>query len=371
MAAYFETKDLSVGYHGSCLIHGISLTVQRGEIVTLIGPNGAGKSTILKTLTKQLEPLGGAAYLDGKSLAQLSYKDLARQTAVVLTQRVDPELMTCWDVVAAGRYPYTGRMGLLSAEDEAITAQAMEAVTVLNLAQRPFSAISDGQRQRVLLARAICQQPQLLVLDEPTSFLDVRHKLELLALLRKMAREQGITVLLSLHEIDLAQKVSDKLLCVKGEEISFFGTPEEVFQEQRIRELYDLEERAYNVAYGSLELPRPQGEPQVLVLSGGGGGIPLFRRLQREDRPFASAILYENDVELPLARALAAQVVTERPFGPMGEAAFDQARQLLECCQEVWAADFALGPWNQPMAQLLALARQQGKLRQFSGEERA
>lgn len=371
MAAFFETKALSVGYQGNCLIHGIDLTVERGEIVTLIGPNGAGKSTILKTLTKQLEPLGGVVYLDGRSLAQLSYKELAQQQAVLLTQRVEPELMTCWEVVAAGRYPYTGRMGLLTAQDEAIGVRAMEAMTVLDLAQRPFSAISDGQRQRVLLARAICQEPRLLVLDEPTSFLDVRHKLELLALLRKMAREQGLSVLLSLHEIDLAQKVSDKLLCVKGEEISFFGTPEEVFQAERIQELYELEPGAYNTAFGSLELSRPKGEPQVLVLSGGGGGIPLFRRLQREDRPFAAAILYENDVELPLARALAAQVVTERPFGPMGQEAFQRARQLLERCQEVWAAELNLGPWNQPMAELVALARQEGKLRAISQEKRA
>ena len=147
----------------------------------------------------------------------------------MLTERMKPELMTCHDVVATGRYPYTGRLGVLSGEDENKVDEALMAVHAQELGIRNFLEISDGQRQRILLARAICQEPEVMILDEPTSYLDIRHKLELLEILRKMAKEKEITVIMSLHEIDLAQKISDKVVCVKGDRIAGFGNPEEIF----------------------------------------------------------------------------------------------------------------------------------------------
>ena len=186
---YFQMKNLSVGYHGKALIHDICTDIQKGEIVTLIGPNGSGKSTILKSITRQLRMIGGAVYLDARNLREMSYKEMSTQMAVVLTERMKPELMTCRDVVAMGRYPYTGRLGILSKADEEKVDEAMEAVHARELGECSFQNISDGQRQRILLARAICQEPEVMILDEPTSFLDIRHKLELLAILRKMAKE--------------------------------------------------------------------------------------------------------------------------------------------------------------------------------------
>ena len=209
---YFKTKGLTVGYNGKPLIRDIEFGVERGEILTLIGPNGSGKSTILKSITKQLKILAGTVYIAEDDLKTVSAKELAKKMSVVLTERMKPELMSCRDIVATGRYPYTGNLGLLSEEDEAIVQQSMESVHVLDLQNRDFNAISDGQRQRVLLARALCQQPEIIILDEPTSFLDIRHKLELLSLLRKLTKERGIAVIMSLHEIDLAQKVSDKVI---------------------------------------------------------------------------------------------------------------------------------------------------------------
>ena len=162
---------------------------------------------------------------------------MARKVAVMLTERMKPELMTCHDVVATGRYPYTGRLGVLSGEDENKVDEALMAVHAQELGIRNFLEISDGQRQRILLARAICQEPEVMILDEPTSYLDIRHKLELLEILRKLAKEKEITVIMSLHEIDLAQKISDKVVCVKGDRIAGFGNPEEIFTEEKIREL--------------------------------------------------------------------------------------------------------------------------------------
>ena len=193
---YFSTQALTVGYDGVPLIRDIQIDIHKGEIVTLIGPNGSGKSTILKSITRQLKTLGGAVVIGGEDLRRFSYKALSTRLAVVLTERMKPELMTCRDIVATGRYPYTGRLGLLSQEDERQVDAAMAAVHALDLSERDFNAISDGQRQRVLLARAICQEPEIIILDEPTSFLDIRHKLQLLSILRSMAKQKGITVIM-------------------------------------------------------------------------------------------------------------------------------------------------------------------------------
>ena len=205
---YIKTKDLSVGYQGKVLIRDINLDIKKGEIVTLIGPNGAGKSTILKSVTRQLKLIGGEVYLDSDEIRKLSYKSMARKVAVMLTERMKPELMTCHDVVATGRYPYTGRLGVLSREDENKVDEALMAVHAQELGIRNFLEISDGQRQRILLARAICQEPEVMILDEPTSYLDIRHKLELLEILRKMAKEKLVKNITSRDE-DFAQWYTD------------------------------------------------------------------------------------------------------------------------------------------------------------------
>ena len=170
---YFYTEGLTVGYHGVPLIKNIKISLKKGEILTLIGPNGAGKTTILRSIIKQLKPLGGVVVLDGKETEQISGKELSRKLSVVLTERVRPEMMTCKEVVATGRYPYTGKFGVLSKEDWKLVDEAMELVHIHELADRDFSKTSDGQKQRVMLARAICQQPDIIILDEPTSFLDI------------------------------------------------------------------------------------------------------------------------------------------------------------------------------------------------------
>ena len=231
---------MTVGYDGKPLIRDIEIRLNRGEILTLIGPNGAGKSTILKSLTRQLKLVGGTVYLDQKLMSQMSGKEVAQKLAVVTTERIRPELMTCEDIVATGRYPYTGTLGILSEGDWEKVHKAMEMVHALDFKDRDFTEISDGQRQRILLARAICQEPEVIVLDEPTSFLDIRHKLELLSILKKMVLEHHTAVLMSLHELDLAQKISDYVICVHGDRIEKYGTPEEIFTSEYIHHLYGI-----------------------------------------------------------------------------------------------------------------------------------
>ena len=359
---YFQMKDLSVGYNGNSLIRDINIGINKGEIVTLIGPNGSGKSTILKSITRQLKVVGGNVIFDDISLLKLPYKELASKMAVVLTERIRTELMTCHDIVATGRYPYTGRLGILTQEDERLVEEAMQAVHAQELGNRDFNAISDGQKQRVLLARAICQDPDVIVLDEPTSFLDVKYKLELLSILERMARQKKITVIMSLHEIDLAQKISDKIICVKGETISHYGSPEEVFTEEIIRELYGINNGYFDPLFGSIELPAPEGEPEVFVISSGGTGIPVYRRLQKEHIPFAAGILYENDMDYRLARLLAAEVITEEPFEEIREETLQKAFETIGKCKRVINAGVKIGTWNIGIERLLERAEIEGKL---------
>ena len=203
---YIYTEQMTVGYGGKPLIRNINLHLRRGEILTLIGPNGSGKSTILKSIIQQLSLLGGAVYLDGRSMARMPELEVAKRLSVLMTERIRPELMTCEDVVSTGRYPYTGRLGILTAEDRRIVRESMALVHSEDLADCDFSEISDGQRQRILLARALCQEPEVIVLDEPTSFLDIRHKLELLSTLKDMVRQRQLAVVMSLHELDLPRR---------------------------------------------------------------------------------------------------------------------------------------------------------------------
>ena len=358
MEPYFKTEDMAVGYDGHILIHDINIRLEKGKILTLIGPNGAGKSTILKSITRHLQTISGRVFVGGQSLQQWQPKELAKQVAVVLTDRIRPELTTCAEVVAMGRYPYTNLFGHLTEQDKAAVQEALERVHALNLADQDFSTLSDGQRQRILLARALCQEPEVIVLDEPTAYLDIRYKSELLEILREMAQQKQLTVILSLHEIDLAMKISDYLLCVKGETIASFGTPEEVLQNHVIEQLYGMESGSYNLLFGSVELPKPEGEPKVFVIAGAGRGIPVYRALQKRESPFATGILFENDVDYQVARALSSNVVSAPAFEEITDGQYRQAEQMLLRCEAVIDAGTPIGTGNRKNKQLLQLARE-------------
>lgn len=239
MSNIIKTDNLIVGYDKP-LISEVSLAVKPGEILTFIGPNGCGKSTILKTIIGELKCKGGVVFLDGKDMSSLKEQQIAKEMSMVMTARVNTELMTCQEIVEMGRYPYTGRLGILSDRDKAIVRETMELLKADEVADRDFRNISDGQRQRVMIARAICQEPEVLILDEPTSFLDIKYKLEILGTIRKLARERNIAVIMSLHELDFAMNISDTVAAVGDHEIKRIGTPEEIFEEDFIRELYDI-----------------------------------------------------------------------------------------------------------------------------------
>ncbi|MCC8023764.1 MAG: ABC transporter ATP-binding protein [Clostridium sp.] len=362
---YIFTDKITVGYGKIPLIKEIEIHVKRGEIVTLIGPNGAGKSTILKSVIRQLGLLGGAVYLDGLPMGNMTEKQIARRMSVLMTERIRPELMTCRDVVETGRYPYTGRMGILTEEDRRKIREAMELVHCLELAQKDFTEISDGQKQRVLLARAVCQEPEAIVLDEPTSFLDIRHKLELLTILKDLVKKKRVAVLMSLHELDLAQKLSDYIVCVKDNLIERCGTPEEIFNSAYITKLYGITRGSYQAEMGCLEMEAVKGRPEVFVIGGNGRGIPVYRRLQRKGIPFAAGVLHENDLDYPVARALAAALVSEAPFEPIGRDAYERAASLLNACSRVICCLNEFGTMNEGNRRLAELGKDKMSFREL------
>lgn len=252
MEYFFKTENLTVGYNGKPIVNNIDVSIKKGQILSLIGPNGSGKSTILKSITKQLKVIDGVVFLSGSPINDINSRDMARRAAVVLTERPKPELMTCGDVVAVGRYPYTGMLGILSASDKEKINEALCLVNALDLKDRCFSEVSDGQLQRIMLARAICQEPEIIILDEPVSFLDIRYAVEILDILRRMASERGVTVIMSLHELNYAKRVSDRVMCVKDGYILHLDTPEAVFTKEIISRLYDLSDGVYAELFGGL-----------------------------------------------------------------------------------------------------------------------
>ena len=362
MKYYFSTKRLSVGYQGKPLIRDIELALEKGEILTLIGPNGAGKSTILKSIAGQLKLIDGVVYLDKKEMAEISGAELSKRMAVVFTEKLRTELMTCEDVVATGRYPYTGHFGVLSKADDVVVQEAMELVHVTAIKNQDFTKISDGQRQRVMLARAICQEPEILILDEPTSFLDVKYKLEFLSVLQELRRKKGLTVIMSIHELELAERVSDRILCVDGEYVQRFGSPEEIFKPGYIKSLFHIETGSFEEENTSMELQAPEGEPAVFVIAGGGTGRSTYRSLQRQGTPFITGILFENDLDYPVARALAAEVIKARGFEPMGEDRIKAAKEKIDSCEKVICCKEVFGTLEKANEELFLYAKESGKV---------
>lgn len=235
-----QLSDLKVGYGQTVVLNNIEFTIAEGEIVCLIGANGSGKSTVLKTITGQLKKLGGIVYLNGKDKATMSEPEVAKVVSMVMTEKIHPELMTCFEVVATGRYPYTNKLGFLSENDKAAILEAIDMVGAAPIIDKDFSKISDGQRQRIMLARAICQDARVMILDEPTSFLDLQYKLDIISVIKKMARIKKVAILMSIHELEFVPAVADKVIGIAGDEVYVLGTPKEVLTGEHLEKMYNM-----------------------------------------------------------------------------------------------------------------------------------
>ncbi|MBB1254235.1 ABC transporter ATP-binding protein [Streptomyces sp. OF3] len=238
----------------------LRLTARAGELTVLLGPNGAGKSTLLRTLCGLLPPLAGAVRVAGRDVSHDSALARARRLAVVLTDRVDPGLLSARELVSLGRHPHTGFTGRLTPTDHGIVRWALDAVDAAHLADRPAAELSDGERQRVLTARALAQEPEVILLDEPTAFLDVPSRVALTVLLRDLARDRGPTVVVSTHDLELALRVADAVWLVDRTGLVHSGAPEDLIRSGAVADTFDADHLAFDAHTGTFGLRRPVRE---------------------------------------------------------------------------------------------------------------
>ena len=358
MTPILSVKHLDAGYDNKSVVSDIHFDALKGQMICLLGPNGAGKSTILRTLSGLLAPINGVVEINGVNIKKIKSKNLAKDLSLVLTDSVSLSLMTVYEIAAMGRIPHTGFLGNLSANDYKIVDNALETVGAANLKDRYFSELSDGEKQKVMIARALVQEPDLIILDEPTSHLDIKHKVEVIRVLQRLTREKGITCILALHDIDLAMKGCQTVILVHGNNIAAQGTPEEIIGSGCVQKLYDISGAVYNELLGSIEFVG-NNTNEIFII--GGNGISLYRTLSRMGYGLTAGVLHENDIDFSVANTICSKVITESAFEPIKDISLSKAKILLQEAKCVIDAGFSLGYINQKNMELLKMAQELGK----------
>lgn len=266
MRTILQAEQLSLTYDGNTtIVHELDLHIQRGKITALVGPNGCGKSTLLRGLSRLLSPETGAVCLDGEDVHRMKAKELARKLGILPQSPTAPEGLTVHELVAQGRYPHQRWFQQWSEEDEQIVQESLRITNLSMFADRPVDALSGGQRQRAWIAMALAQQTQLLLLDEPTTYLDLAYQLDVLDLLEEL-NEQGRTIVMVLHDLNQAARYADEMVALRGGQIVAHGSPEQVMTADTLRHVFGLNARV---------IPDPvTGTPMC---------IPMSRRRQHRD----------------------------------------------------------------------------------------
>ncbi|HEY7721481.1 MAG TPA: ABC transporter ATP-binding protein [Pedococcus sp.] len=288
-----EARDLCLAYDGRAVVDRLSLEVPTGAVTAVVGANACGKSTLLRGLARVLQPQSGAVLLDGRSIHDRPTKEVAAVLGLLPQSPVAPEGITVADLVGRGRYPHQGWFRRWTAEDEQAVAEALAATDTAELADRNVDELSGGQRQRVWIAMALAQQTDLLLLDEPTTFLDVAHQVEVLDLLGDLNHARGTTVVLVLHELNLAARYADHLVAMRDGQVVADGPPADVVTEERVREVFGMDCRV---------VPDPvAGTPMV---------VPIGRRRATRSTPATAAAPADRVADRPADR------VADRPADP-------------------------------------------------------
>jgi iron complex transport system ATP-binding protein len=281
MSVLLKLSDLSVGYRVSRARHhtvaaGIQQEIRSGQLVCLIGPNGAGKSTLMRTMGGMQAPLAGSVLLDGSDLHRMSKNDLARRVSVVLTSKIGLGQLTAWDLAALGRLPFTNWSGRLTPNDEEIVAAALRDAGALAFSDRLVAELSDGERQKVLLARALAQQPKLMILDEITAFLDLPRRIEVMTILRDLVRSGDRAILLSTHDLELALSMAASLWLLPKDGPLVSGAPEDLVLNGAFARAFAAEGLDFNAMTGGFTTSKPGG--RIVGVSGSGPAVVWTRR---------------------------------------------------------------------------------------------
>jgi iron complex transport system ATP-binding protein len=365
-----EVQGITFGYSHQPLLYNVSLQVRSGEMVGLLGPNGSGKTTLLRLLSGYLQPQQGCVLLQGHDLRQWGRRTVAQHVAVVPQELHMPFAFTVEHMVGLGRTPFVNAFfGSRTATDRRIVADAMQATAVTSLAERAFNELSGGERQRVLIAMALAQQPTVLLLDEPTSHLDIKYQVETLALVQKLNRERGVTVIAALHDLNLAARYFPRLLLFQRGIVAD-ASPAQVLEPGLLRRVYGVDVQVGILRGAShLSVLPPAGEqqnvaaiqqPRVHVLAGGGSGERVMRALADERIAFVAGALNIGDSDHTLALRLADEVITEQPFAPISPEALAQVRASFERVAMLIVCPSPLGPGNVALLKEALLARKRG-----------
>jgi len=256
-----ELDDVSLGYNHKAVLHNVSMKVAPGQILGLVGPNGSGKSTLIKGMTGVIDLFSGHIFVDGHDIVTIKPDKLARIVATVPQSPAMPGAFTAFEVVLMGRTPHLGLLRYEGGKDLAIAWQAMEATHTQSFAERRVSEISGGERQRLVIARALTQQPKAMLLDEPTANLDIKHQVEILNLVKSLCLEQSLTVVIALHDLNLAAQYCDWMVMLNGGKVYAEGTPLDILTATNIKRVYGAEVCVY---------PHPVNKlPTTLITAGG------------------------------------------------------------------------------------------------------
>lgn len=236
-----HVKDVSVGYGERTVLNTLNVDIKRGAVTSIVGPNGCGKSTLLRTMSRLLNPTKGEIVLDGKSIHDIPTRKLATQLGLLPQTPIAPDGIVVADLVGRGRTPHQGILGRWSQQDYDIVAEALETTGISDLAERSIDELSGGQRQRVWIAMALAQRTDTLLLDEPTTYLDVKHQLDVLDLLTELNRDRGTTIVMVLHDLNLAARYSDELVAVSGGKVFAHGHPREVITKENVKSVFGID----------------------------------------------------------------------------------------------------------------------------------
>ena len=236
-----HVKDVSVGYGERTVLDTLNVDIKRGAVTSIVGPNGCGKSTLLRAMSRLLNPTKGEIVLDGKSIHDIPTRKLATQLGLLPQTPIAPDGIVVADLVGRGRTPHQGILGRWSQQDYDIVAEALETTGISDLAERSIDELSGGQRQRVWIAMALAQRTETLLLDEPTTYLDVKHQLDVLDLLTELNRDRGTTIVMVLHDLNLAARYSDELVAVSGGKVFAHGNPREVITKENVKSVFGID----------------------------------------------------------------------------------------------------------------------------------
>ncbi len=344
-------QGISFAYPDHDVLSSIDLEVESGEFVALLGPNGCGKTTLLKHAAGILQAHNGAVFLDLQELGALAPRELARRLAIVEQDRQVGFAFTASELVEFGRLPHLDRLGRPRKLDRQVVRQAMELTGVAQFADRPITQLSGGERQRVFLAMALAQQPQALLLDEPTAHLDIQHQLEFLQLVRDRGRD-GLTVIMALHDVNMAAAFADRLAVMSEGKLVAVGPPREVLTPQVLEEAFGVHcVVGANPATGSAYVhfltssPPERRQGRVVVIGGGGAAAPLLATIARRHHA-TLAVVAPLDSDYEVAQLNGIPVITEAPFSPVSEESLRKLRAELVRADQVIVAPLWVGPGN-------------------------